>query len=1097
MPHSHPDSEEALENATMALFAQLGWQTADCFEEVIGPHGTLGRETTSQVVLIPRLRAAMEKLNPDLPAEALNLAIEELTRDRSAQSLANANHEIYQLLKDGVKVTVAGGSLAPRGRRAGTAPSGQGPMLRDEAESPQTVRVIDWNTPANNDFFLASQFWVSGEMYKRRADLVGFVNGLPLVFVELKSSHKKLKTAYDNNLRDYKVTIPHIFWHNALIILSNGSHSLMGSLTAEWEHFADWQRINSEGEQGIISLDTMIRGTCAPVRLLDIIENFILFAETKEGLVKLVARNHQYLGVNNAIQAVQDFRQNQGRLGVFWHTQGSGKSYSMVFFAQKVLRKLPGNWTFLVVTDRQDLDNQIYKNFASAGAVTEPEDAVRAESGEHLKQLLQQDHRYVFTLIQKFHTRKGGRYPVLSERSDIIVMPDEAHRTQYDALALNMRNALPNAAFIAYTGTPLMAGEEKTRAVFGSYVSIYNFKQSADDGNTVPLYYENRIPEVQLTNQDLNRDMEQLLEDAELDEAQEAKLEREFSREYHLITRDDRLNKIAEDIVLHFMGRGYLGKAMVVSIDKATAVRMYDKVQAHWKKHLAYLKAELEELASSLAPRGRWAQERAGTAPCGQGAMLQDRLAELEAKVKVMQETNMAVVVSQSQNEIEDIKKKGADITPHRKRMLAEDLDTKFKDPADPFRIVFVCAMWMTGFDVPCCSTIYLDKPMRNHTLMQTIARANRVFADKVNGLIVDYIGVFRDLQHALAIYGSASGGGVQPGELPVQGKAALVEKLRQAAASATATCVELGIDLDAVQAAEGFQRVKLLEDAVEAVLVNDESKRKFLGQVVNVDRLFKAILPDQAANEFSPTRAALVVITDKLRSELPDVDISDVMGQVEDLLNRSVAARAYVIHEPAAPYDLSRIDFAKLSKAFAQGRKHTQAAQLQAAISAKLQCMVTLNKSRLDYAEQFQKMIDEYNAGASDVDLHFARLVAFVQGLNDEEQRGIKEQLSEEELAVFDLLTKPDIKLTRAERDQVKKVAKELLVTLKAERLVLDWRKRQQTRARVRQAIEITLDKLPDCYTKGLYERKCEAVYQHVYDAYYGEGKGIYPLAV
>jgi type I restriction enzyme, R subunit len=448
------------------------------------------------------------------------------------------------------------------------------------------------------------------------------------------------------------------------------------------------------------------------------------------------------------------------------------------------------------------------------------------------------------------------------------------------------------------------------------------------------------------------------------------------------------------------MTKPQLGKAMVVSIDKATAVRMYDKVQAHWKAHLAYLMAELETCSADEQPT-------------------------LEAKVKVMQETDMAVVVSQSQNEIEDIKKKGADITPHRKRMLAEDLDTKFKDPADPFRIVFVCAMWMTGFDVPCCSTIYLDKPMRNHTLMQTIARANRVFPDKVNGLIVDYIGVFRDLQKALAIYGSASGGGVQPGELPVQGKAALIEKLRQAIAEATATCAELGIDLGALQAADDiYQHVKLLEDAVEAVLVNDESKRKFLGQVVNVDRLFKAILPDQAANEFSPTRAALVVITDKLHFELPDVDISDVMTDVESLLDRSVAAQAYVIHEPAAPYDLSRIDFAKLQKAFARSHKHTEAAKLQAAISAKLQRMVALNKSRLDYAEQFQKMIDEYNAGASDVDLHFARLVAFVQGLNDEEQRGIKEQLSEEELAVFDLLTKPDIKLTRAERAQVKQVA-------------------------------------------------------------------------
>ena len=887
-----------------------------------------------------------------------------------------------------------------------------------------------------------------------------------------KPRTRNSRARYDGNLRDYKNTIPHLFWYNAFIILSNGSHSLMGSLTGEWEHFADWKKINSEGEQGIISLDTLLRGTCEPARLLDIVENFILFTAGKSGLEKLVARNHQYLGVNNAIRAVQEIRQNQGRLGVFWHTQGSGKSYSMVFFAQKVLRKLPGNWTFVVVTDRDDLDDQIYKNFARAGVVTEPEDAVRAASGEHLKQLLQQDHRYVFTLVQKFHTRKGETYPVLSTRSDIIVMPDEAHRTQYDALALNMRNALPNAAFIAYTGTPLMAGEEKTRQVFGPYVSIYNFKQSADDHNTVPLYYENRIPELQLTNAQLNRDMERLLEEAELDEAQEAKLEREFAREYHLITRDDRLEKIAEDIVLHFMGRGYRGKAMVVSVDKATAVRMYDKVQKHWKKHLAYLLAELETCDAARRP-------------------------EIEDKIRYMQETDMAVVVSQSQNEVEDIQKKGADITPHRKRMLAQDLDEKFKDAADPFRIVFVCAMWMTGFDVQSCSTIYLDKPMRNHTLMQTIARANRVFGEKNNGLIVDYIGVFRNLQQALAIYGSASGGGVQEGELPVMDKGALVESLRQAIADARAYCAELGVPLDELQAASGFQRVKLLDDAVEAILLNDESRRKYLLLAGDVDRLYKAILPDRAANEFAAVHAALAVIADKIRSELPEADISDVMDEVEALLDKSVAAQPYVIRDKGEPYDLSKIDFDQLRAHFAEGHKRTEAEKLRGAIHARLLQMVRLNKSRMDYLDEYQRMIDEYNAGARNVEAFFNDLLAFVDKLNTEERRHIAEQLTEEELAVLDLLTRPEVKLTQKETQQVKKVARDLLTTLKAEKLVLDWRKKQQARAMVRLTIEKMLDYLPPVYTRELYQLKCEAVYQHVYDSYYGEGRSAYPLAV
>ena len=466
------------------------------------------------------------------------------------------------------------------------------------------------------------------------------------------------------------------------------------------------------------SLETILHALCTPERLLDVVENFILFMEVQGGLIKILAKNHQYLGVNNTIESLRQIEYNHGKLGVFWHTQGSGKSISMLFFAQKVLRKVPGNWTFVVVTDRKELDNQTYKTFAStSGVLTQQE--VHAESVVHIRQLLsEEDHRYIFTLIHKFQTQGAERHPTLSDRSDIVVITDEAHRSQYDTLALNMRTALPNAAFIAFTGTPLMAGEEKTKSVFGDYVSVYDFNQSIVDGATVPLYYENRVPTLQLINEDFNEDIEQVLENAELDEAQEIKLEHEFAREYHLITRDDRLETIAEDIVSHFIGRGYQGKAMVISIDKATVVKMFDKVQKYWKRLIAQLKSEVAT---------RHGSEKV----------------YLQEKIRYMENTDMAVVVSPGQNEIDELRQRGVDITPHRNRINTEDLDTKFKDPDDPFRIVFVCAMWTTGFDVPSCSTIYLDKPQRNHTLMQTIARANRVFADKSSGLIVDYIGVF------------------------------------------------------------------------------------------------------------------------------------------------------------------------------------------------------------------------------------------------------------------------------------------------------------------------------------------------------------------
>ena len=1029
MTHTSPDAEEALENATLALFAELGWETVNGYHEVTsetpdagtdGPY--LGRATRGQVVLRPRLEAALTRLNPALPPEALHQAVAELTRDRGAMTLVHASREIYALLKDGVPVTFR--SL-------------------DGEERVERVAVIDWNDHADNDFLMVQQFWVTGDIYTRRADLVGFVNGLPLLFGELKAHHKRVEDAYRKNLSDYKDTIPHLFWYNGFIALSNGSDSRIGTITSEWEHFSAWKKINSEGEHGIISLETLVRGTCEPARFLDIVENFTLYHEERGGLIKIVAKNHQYLGVEGAIEAVRQIREgipslsreSQGRLGVFWHTQGSGKSFSMVFFSQKILRKLPGNWTFVVITDRTDLDDQIYKNFARCGAVIETEKRVRAQSGEHLQQLLREDHRYVFTLIHKFHTRDGARYPKLSERDDIIVMTDEAHRSQYDVLAMNMRHALPHAAFIGFTATPLMVGEEKTRQVFGDYVSIYNFKQSTDDHSTVPLYYENRIPELELTNEQLDEDMHRLLEEAELDEAQEVTLQREFAREYRLITRDDRLERVAEDIVGHFVNRGYLGKAMVVSIDKLTTVRMYDKVQKYWQRALEDLRAQ----AATAAPEER------------------EALVALKEKIAFMEQTDMAVVISQEQGEIQKFGEHGLDIRPHRRRMVTEHLDEKFKHPDDPFRLVFVCAMWRTGFDVPSCSTIYLDRPMRNHTLMQTIARANRVFGEKVNGLIVDYVGIFRDLQRALAIYGTGPGGELQPGEQPVEDKDALIERLREAITAVDAFCTYQDVDVESILASEGYERIALMDDAVEKIIANDDLKARYLALAADVDRLFKAILPDTRAGEFAARRKVFVILGEKIRALTVRADISEVMGAVEDLLDESVSTRGYVIREPGTFYDLSQVDFEALRQRFERGRRRTEAMKLRAFLNARLRHMVCLNSSRVSYQEELQQMIDEYNEGSYNIEGFFRDLVDFAQRLSEEEQRHIAENLSEGELAVFDILTRPSPNLSEKEKRATKHIARALLTTLSGEKLVLDWRKRQQSRAAVRVAIEDT----------------------------------------
>ena len=1053
MTQPHPDSEEALELDTIALFEKLGYTTANCYNEWISGTSNLGRETRSEVVLISKLQPALEKLNPHLPKPAINLAIEQLIRDRNALTLANANREIYNLLKDRVTVTYRND---------------------DGEEITENVTVIDWKNPTNNDFFLASQFWITGEMYTRRTDLIGFINGIPLIFIELKASRERVELAYQNNFCDYRKEIPQLFWYNSIVILSNGSISKIASLTATWEYFSDWKKINNEGEQGIISLETLIRGTCDKTKLLDIVENFTLFSEEKKGLIKLVAKNHQYLGVNNCLEAVQNIRENQGKLGVFWHTQGSGKSFSMQFFSQKVHHTITGNWTFVIITDRDDLDDQIYKNFAKTGAVTELEQNVRATSGEHLKQLLTEDHRYIFTLIQKFRTHKGETYPKLSDRDNIIVIVDEAHRSQYDSWAANMRTALPNAGFIGFTGTPLLVGEEATKRVFGDYISTYNFRQSIEDGATVPLYYENRIPKLELTNSELNEEIADAIESADLDEAEENKLEREFARELHLITREERLEEIAKDIVSHFLGRGYQGKAMVVSIDRFTAVKMYNKVHHYWQQYLT-------ELQNQLITANAAESEH------------------LTAQIQYISETDMAVIISSSQNEEEIFNKKGLTIKPHRQRLAKEKpgLDDKFKDADNPLRIVFVCAMWMTGFDARNCSTIYLDKPMRNHTLMQTIARANRVFGDKVNGLIVDYIGVFRDLQKALAIYGSASGGDVSEGDTPVQAKAALVDELRSAIDLTLQFCTERGINFDEIQTTtESFARIKLWDDAVEAILINDDSKQQYLALTQNVNKLYKAILPDPAAGEFNPSLYAFAEITKRIKQLTPQSDITEVKAAVEEILDLSIDTSNYIIPASNPLIDLSLIDFEALKAQFASGYKHTETEKLKGIISSQLTQMVRLNKSRMNYFDKFQQMIDEYNSGSCNVEILFAELVELAQALKIEDKRALSENLSEEELAIFDLLTKPDITFTEAEKLQIKQVAKELLSTLKQEKLVLDWRRRQQSKAAVKVAIEYTLDKLPESYLQEVYDRKCQEIYQHVYESYAEAGRSIYTAA-
>jgi type I site-specific restriction-modification system R (restriction) subunit len=781
---AHAYSEDQLvEQPAIGLFAALGWQPVSAMEETFGAGGTLGRETKGEAVLVERLRAALCKFNPTLPPEAISNAVDELTRDRSAMSLEAANHEVYGMLKEGITVSVPDrDALSP-----GPSPRGRG------GQTTERLRVVDWEHPENNDFLLVSQFSVTGALYTCRPDLVGFVNGLPWVVIELKKPGVPARAAFDENLTHYKQQVPALFWSNAFLIASNGTDSRVGSLTADWERWVEWKRIEREDEPRRVSLEVVLRGTCDRARLLDLVENFTLFSEHKAGLVKILGQNHQFLGVNNAIASMLEARKmGHGRGGVFWQTQGSGKSFSMVFFAQKVLRKLTGNWTFVVVTDRVELDEQIAKTFKTAGAVSEAEgDACHAASGTHLRELLRGNHRYVFTLVHKFQTPE-----LLCDRSDVIVLTDEAHRSQYDTLALNMRAALP--------------------------------------------------------------------------------------------------------------------KAMVVSIDKATALRMHDKVKAHWAAETERVQKDLAELAYLPRRRGMTAEQ----------ARRDLRMAELKQRLSVLTTTDMAVIVSPGQNEIQQMQKLGLDIKPHRKRMNESQpgLDEKFKDTDDPLRLVFVCAMWLTGFDAPSCSTVYLDKPMRNHTLMQTIARANRVFPGKHSGVIVDYANVFASLEKALAIYGAG-----KDGKSPVKDKQQLVEELCKAVADATAFCAKRDVLLAEIEqfATGSLERLQRIEDAMNALISPDPLRRDFLGHERLVSTLYRAVKPDPSALEFAGRVAGLTTLAEAIRVKLSPnpPDISQVMGQISGLLNESIIG--HEIRESGPPtLDLSKINFEALAQRFKKSGK-------------------------------------------------------------------------------------------------------------------------------------------------------------------------------
>ena len=875
-------TEEMIEKAAIELLISEYapyYTHFDCYtsQPETLPDGT-GRSDKKQVVLPEILIEKLRDLNPDIPEEVIKRTAEEICRNAYGDPLEE-NCQQYKKIRNGIPVT----------------------FNRDGRETQGSLRLIDFNTPENNSFIVMSQMWIRGAVHWRRPDLIIFVNGLPLVFIELKNSNINVKNAYDSNLQNYRRDIPWLFNYNQICVLSNGMETRLGSFSAGYEHFFEWLKLADEKENPNrkaikddgISLEYFLRGLCKPDVLLDYIENFVLFDQRKGGIIKskIIAMNHQFLGVNNAFHAFQNREELKGKLGVFWHTQGSGKSYSMVMLAQKIRHKCTGNFTFLIVTDRDDLDRQIYKTFLRSGFMGDGE-KVQPASGVALREELASNKGILFTLIHKFRYDKRKKYPLLHDGKgkEVIVFVDEAHRTQYKDLAENMRKGLPHAHYIAFTGTPLLGAKRLTNSWFGDYVSEYNFADSVKDNATVPLFYVKRVPEVVLGNEFLNDDFTEILESENLTKAEQKRLENHYSQELEVIKRDDVLDAVAQHIVFHFPRRGFRGKGMVIAVDRFTAVKLYDKVSFYWREEIKKLNAEIIKAEGEAEKR------------------------KIKELVDYMRKVEMAVVISEDANEERRFKKEGLTIAQHRKRMndvdeQGADIEDNFKDPYHPLSLVFVCAMWLTGFNAPSVSTLYLDKPMKGHTLMQTIARANRVFPGKENGIIVDFLDVFKYLKRALADYASD-----EEGLMPVKDIELLLAQLNEAIELTLEFCVKHGIDLSRVVTEEDvFHNLSLFYDYANIIVGNDEISNEFKVLSNTVDNLYESLRPDIFKMDFDPRyKDAIMYLRGVVEGKIRPEKLEAAKERISELLDQSVMvakeARAYIIRQPPETSFLTKI---------------------------------------------------------------------------------------------------------------------------------------------------------------------------------------------
>lgn len=991
-------SEDTLaEQPALEWFRELGYEIK--FGPDISPGGTHPeRDSHGDVVLKGRLRAALERLNPHLPMDAIEDAMHHLLNLDSPNMFVN-NHRFHLMATNGVKVEIT----TPEGERRG-----------------DFVRVFDFDNPENNDFLVVSQFTVVSGEHKRRPDVVVFVNGLPLAVIEVKNpaSNERPIEAFRKNIATYKKEIPELFHYNEIIVVSDLLEARHGTLTADWDWFTPWRVIeeNVKPPSEMPELEIMIKGIFEKSRFLDIVQNFILFETHKDNVIKKMAMYHQYHGVNRAIRETLRATAEDGdhKIGVIWHTQGSGKSLSMVFFTAKII-KYPElqNPTVLVLTDRNDLDNQIYKdNFCKASDIIPyPK---QAETIEDLKDKLNiPAGGIIFTTIQKFQTKNGERYPLLSERRNIIVIADEAHRSQYKILAGNVRQALPNASFIGFTGTPIELEDRSTRVVFGDYISVYMMKQSRDDGNTVPIFYEGRLAKVHLTNEFIDEEFEEITESEE--EIIKEKLKTKWARLEAIVGTEQRLKQIAEDIVEHYSRREIEGKAMIVCMSRRIAVKMYELIRQ-----------------ISSAPE-------------------------------------TAVVITKP----EDFG------LPRMTKQEQEDIKARFKDPNDPLKFVIVRDMWLTGFDAPCLHTMYVDKPMRDHTLMQAIARVNRVFKDKPGGLIVDYIGMADDLRKSLRVY---SDDVRKDSMISIDDAIAVIQEKYDVVCS-----FFHGIDFKNWRSLTPVNLTHLIQKAHNAVTKDDDTKDNFIRECSALSKAFAMVSPHKEANDIRDDVLFFQSVRRNIRKYTPSARdaAEDVETAIKQLISEGISSDEVVDIFGFAGKERPEISI--LSDEFLNDIQKIEYKNLQVELLKKLindEITGKMKKNVVTYRsfkEMLEKTIAEYKNRTIESAEVIERLVEMARELRNVEHRGEKFGLSDEEMAFYDAVAQGREHIESDE--QLLDIAKKLVTTIKRN-LSIDWTDHENVKSKIRASVKRLLQR--EGFTREVYEPMVGTIMEQAISLYH-----------